>query len=145
VPYYNKEQTPLGDLFDPNPRFHGGCFGVWGTPPAKPLNGKNWFLIPGAAIDDSRAQPVRGQPKLACRDFATAPRDIIYMSRFYCSLSIKPFIVAVCFTAASWKTKNPASFSASRVRKSNFGSSTCLPPLYPNCLRVESFYGQWTN
>ena len=28
VPYYNKEQTPLGDLFDPNPRFHGGCFGV---------------------------------------------------------------------------------------------------------------------
>jgi hypothetical protein len=27
-PLSNKEQTPLGDLFDPNPRFHGGCFGV---------------------------------------------------------------------------------------------------------------------
>ena len=26
--HFNKEQTPLGDLFDPNPRFHGGCFGV---------------------------------------------------------------------------------------------------------------------
>jgi hypothetical protein len=27
---FNKEQTPLGDLLDPNPRFHGGSFGVWG-------------------------------------------------------------------------------------------------------------------
>ena len=26
--HFNKEQTPLGDLFDPNPRFHGGSFGV---------------------------------------------------------------------------------------------------------------------
>ena len=26
--HFNKEQTPLGGLFDPNPRFHGGCFGV---------------------------------------------------------------------------------------------------------------------
>src|SRR5207245_8050452 len=26
--YFNKEQTPLGDLLDPNPRFHGGSFGV---------------------------------------------------------------------------------------------------------------------
>ena len=26
--HFNKEQTPLGDLLDPNPRFHGGCFGV---------------------------------------------------------------------------------------------------------------------
>ena len=26
--YFNKEQTPLDDLLDPNPRFHGGCFGV---------------------------------------------------------------------------------------------------------------------
>src|SRR5687768_18395806 len=25
-----------------NPRFHGGCFGVWGTPPPKPLNCKVW-------------------------------------------------------------------------------------------------------
>ena len=27
--HFNKEQTPLGDLLDPNPRFHGGCFGVF--------------------------------------------------------------------------------------------------------------------
>src|SRR6266496_1178853 len=26
--HFNKEQTPPGDLLDPNPRFHGGCFGV---------------------------------------------------------------------------------------------------------------------
>ena len=26
--HFNKEQTPLGGLFDPNPRIHGGCFGV---------------------------------------------------------------------------------------------------------------------
>lgn len=28
--YFNKEQTPLGDLLGPNPRFHGGSFGVYG-------------------------------------------------------------------------------------------------------------------
>ena len=28
APPSNKEQTPLGDLCDPKPRFHGGCFGV---------------------------------------------------------------------------------------------------------------------
>ena len=27
--HFNKDQTPLGDLLDPNPRFHGGCVGVW--------------------------------------------------------------------------------------------------------------------
>ena len=26
--HFNIEQTPLGGLCDPNPRFHGGCFGV---------------------------------------------------------------------------------------------------------------------
>ena len=26
--HFNKEQTPPGDLFDPSPRIHGGCFGV---------------------------------------------------------------------------------------------------------------------
>ena len=28
APPFNKEQTPPGDLLDPSPRFHGGCFGV---------------------------------------------------------------------------------------------------------------------
>jgi len=28
--HFNKEQTPPGDLLDPSPRIHGGCFGVWG-------------------------------------------------------------------------------------------------------------------
>jgi len=48
-----------------------------GTPPAKPLNAKNLVLHPGAAGDDSRAHPVRGQPKLACLKSFTAPGDII--------------------------------------------------------------------
>jgi hypothetical protein len=26
--HFNKEQTPPGDLLDPSPRIHGGCFGV---------------------------------------------------------------------------------------------------------------------
>ena len=28
--HFNKEQTPPGDLLDPSPRIHGGCFGVYG-------------------------------------------------------------------------------------------------------------------
>src|SRR5439155_25437614 len=52
--HFNKEQTPLGDLFDPNPRFHGGCFGVWGTPSAKPLNCKIRSALPGCAIGPRR-------------------------------------------------------------------------------------------
>ena len=36
--HFNKEQTPLGDLLDPNPRFHGGCFGVWGHTSSEALN-----------------------------------------------------------------------------------------------------------
>ena len=27
--HFNKEQTPLGDLLSPNPRIHGGSFGVY--------------------------------------------------------------------------------------------------------------------
>ena len=36
--HFNKEQTPLGGLFDPNPRFHGGCFGVYGHTSCEALN-----------------------------------------------------------------------------------------------------------
>jgi hypothetical protein len=37
--HFNKEQTPPGDLFDPSPRIHGGCFGVWlfNPPLARPV------------------------------------------------------------------------------------------------------------
>ncbi len=41
--YYNKEQTPLQGNFAVQPQvFRGGRFGVWGTPPPKPLNCKVW-------------------------------------------------------------------------------------------------------
>src|SRR6266498_1425288 len=53
--HFNKEQTPPGDLFDPSPRFHGGCFGVWGTPPPKPLNCKIRFDLPGCAAEPLKA------------------------------------------------------------------------------------------
>jgi hypothetical protein len=35
--YFNKEQTPLAISLDTNPRFHGGSFGVLGTPLIKAL------------------------------------------------------------------------------------------------------------
>src|SRR5439155_9627328 len=58
APPSNKEQTPPGDLLDPSPRFHGGCFGVWGTPPPKPFNCKFWSKRPGARLGDQRAHPI---------------------------------------------------------------------------------------
>ena len=36
--HFNKEQTPPGDLLDPSPRIHGGCFGVWGHTSSEALN-----------------------------------------------------------------------------------------------------------
>src|SRR5262245_3802402 len=38
---FNKEQTPLGDLYDPNPRFHGGSFGVYGHTSSEALRLQN--------------------------------------------------------------------------------------------------------
>jgi len=36
--HFNKEQTPPGDLLDPSPRIHGGCFGVLGHTSSEALN-----------------------------------------------------------------------------------------------------------
>jgi hypothetical protein len=36
--YFNKERTPPGDLLDPSPRIHGGCFGVLGHTSSEALN-----------------------------------------------------------------------------------------------------------
>jgi len=75
--HFNKEQTPLGDRFDPNPRFHGGCFGVRGTPPPKPLNCKTRFALPGCAIEPSRAHHAGDDSKLVLVKLGFAPEDII--------------------------------------------------------------------
>src|SRR6185503_3357097 len=71
----NKEQTPLGDLLDPNPRFHGGCFGVWGTPPPKPLICKIRFALPGCAIGPSWAHQARDESKLVFANLSFASED----------------------------------------------------------------------
>jgi hypothetical protein len=36
--HINKEQTPLGNPLDSNPRFHGGRFGVWGHTSSEALS-----------------------------------------------------------------------------------------------------------
>jgi hypothetical protein len=41
IPFQQRSNTSWRSL-DPNPRFHGGSFGVWGTPPGKPLDDENW-------------------------------------------------------------------------------------------------------
>jgi len=42
-----------------NPRFHGGCFGVWGTPPPKPLKCKSVSNRLGARFRrDGQTPPV---------------------------------------------------------------------------------------
>ena len=63
--------------FDTNPRFHGGCFGVWGTPPPKPLNCKIRFALPGDAIDRSWAHHVGDDSMLVLAKFSLSPEDII--------------------------------------------------------------------
>ena len=52
-----KNKHLLASGLDANPRFHGGCFGVWGTPPKKPLYCKMCNAI--KRIKDSGAHPRR--------------------------------------------------------------------------------------
>src|SRR5688572_20229045 len=50
-----------------NPRFHGGCFGVLGTPPPKPLNCKVWLNRFGAlraVSEDTPPATSLGSPAL---------------------------------------------------------------------------------
>ena len=65
---------------DTNPRFHGGCFGVWGTPPPKPLNCKVWLNRPGAFARSIRRHrtgdgswPVGAHVRFVLTDILTMP------------------------------------------------------------------------
>jgi hypothetical protein len=64
---------------DTNPRFHGGCFGVWGTPPPKPLNCKAWLNRLGALRRGIRRHHAGDEPWLACADFRFVLTDILTM------------------------------------------------------------------
>ena len=103
--------------FDTNPRFHGGCFGVWGTPPPKPLNCKIRFALPGDAIDRSWAHHVGDDSMLVLAKFSLAPEDITWMSCYSCSQSANLSLTAIHPVSSTGKTKNPAYVSVSRVRE----------------------------
>jgi hypothetical protein len=79
--HFNKEQTPPGDLLDPSPRIHGGCFGVRGTPPPKPSKCKIRFALPGAAICRSWPHHTGKEPSLLFAKTDLSPEDITWMSR----------------------------------------------------------------
>ena len=83
---------------DTNPRFHGGSFGVcpltssgqalsdarsaeskgvWGTPPAKPLDCKIRLNSSGALAGDRWADPTGGEPRLSRAALIFLPGDIV--------------------------------------------------------------------
>src|SRR5947208_4799369 len=68
---------------DTNPRFHGGPFGVLGTPPAKPLNCKIRLKSSGALFSDRWADPTGGEPRLSRAFFCFVPGDIIQMPTLF--------------------------------------------------------------
>ena len=82
---------------DTNPRFHGGSFGVWGTPPAKPLKCKSVSNRFGARLRSRWAEPTGGKPRLSCDRIRLALSDIIETSFRYhlqsAHLSLLFFIV----------------------------------------------------
>src|SRR5439155_24153106 len=78
-PFQQRTNTSWRSIqtFDPNPRFHGGCFGVWGTTPLKPLNCKIRFALPSRTIEPSWAHHVGDDSKLVFARLGFAPEDII--------------------------------------------------------------------
>ena len=86
--------------------FRGGRFGVWGTPPPKPLNCKVWENPAGA--------------------FASAAS----YSEALCFPNPNSFVWP--FVRYFQAIKNPAYFAVSRVCRKSLLLFTCLPPVCPN-------------
>src|SRR5688572_31754667 len=84
--------------------FRGGPFGVWGTPPPKPLNCKVWEILDGALATH------------ACRSGS--------------GLSTSKS-VADPFVFVSTNKKPRLLFGKQGIQKS-VSSFTCLPPVYPD-------------
>jgi hypothetical protein len=98
---------------DTNPRFHGGSFGVWGTPPAQPLNCKSVSNRLGARIRSVWAHHAGGTPRRSCDRFRLALSDIIKTSFAFHSQFRLPFVLIVYRYIPT--TKSPAHSSVSRV------------------------------
>lgn len=59
--YLSKDRTPFGDLRDPNPRFHGGCFGVCGHTSSEAPGLKNLADWLGRARWRAKGMDLRGR------------------------------------------------------------------------------------
>jgi hypothetical protein len=133
--HYNKEQTPLGQLALPTRGFTAAVSVFGGTPPTKPLICKIQFEHSGGAASHAWAHNTGAEPKLVLARFSFAPEDIIKMSGCSYSQSVDLSLLLFIVSRAG-KIKNPASIPVSRVREIWSSSFTCLPPVYPNWLRV---------
>ena len=127
--HFNKEQTPLAILrYQPTvSRWFFRCLpidparsaeskGVWGTPPAKPLDCKIRLNSLGALGCDRWAEPTGGEPRLSHAFFGFVPGDILKTSVSFHS-QCYAFRCRVCcfFSILHGQTKNPASIPVSRV------------------------------
>jgi hypothetical protein len=115
-----------------NPRFHGGCFGVWGTPPPKPLNCKSVSNHLGARLRSRWADPTGGMPRHSCASIRLALSDIIKTSRCYRSQTVH--LSLLLFTISFRETKNPAYVSVSRVGERN--SLRSSEPAYAGSIQI---------
>ena len=135
--HFNKEQTPPGDLLDPSPRFHGGCFGVWGTPPPKPLKCKTrsrFLCLPGRAATRPWAHHAGDESKLVFAKLSFATEDITWMSLCSRSQIIHPSLRP--FASRLARKQKTLLARGKQGREILFRFVTCLPPVYPNCLRA---------
>jgi len=103
-----------------NPRFHGGCFGVWGTPPPKPLNCKSVSNRLGARLRSRWADPTGGTPWHSCALIRLALSDIIKTSRCYRSQTVHLSLLP--FHRQFQENKKPCLTQVSRVKKFSFDS-----------------------
>ena len=105
-----------------------------GTPPAKPLDCKIQCGHSGALSGDQRADPVGGEPRLSRALFRFVSADIFKMPCCSCS----QFYAFRCcwfhFGCCMGKQKTLLPFRQAGC-KIVLGSFTCLPSIYPSCLR----------
>jgi hypothetical protein len=138
--HFNKEQTPPGDLLDPSPRIHGGCFGVLGTPPPKPLIFKSWSNRSGALFIDRWANPAGGKPRLSCASIRLVLSDIIKTSLDYDSQSVHLSLLLFITVSGEQKTLLTRGKQGEEIF---IGFVTCLPPDNPYSLRSFARRTNW--
>jgi hypothetical protein len=110
-----------------------------GTPPPKPLDCKIWLDTFGALVGDRWSHSTGGEPRFSRALFSFVSVDIIEMSPSSRSQFVHLSFITVRFVHRVYvvfqETKNPASFTVSRVRKNLVLRFTCSPPGYSNSMR----------